>query len=374
MSQYNFDNLDAAGREALRQEWRRVLESDPRFVKLTAGYKASSVSSWLDYFTEEKLRWLERLERNEKYYEDAQITWLNQASLHMEVILQKKLFDMQCRWRADQVKLKEVGICFDFELWEKDVLNCPFIEPVTGADIELYQQYLKYEDAEPNFYYAKGCLQLWQDYDEVKKLLADPDGEVNLPPWYQYHNQFTGAGMLLHTLPDTRGLKEEYYRQYARDAYRQAQQPDAENQAPTDDRPLLFFFRNEAFLDEVLASGPEQVRRARKLYNWSVQYVDEQDDIMYMTNELLRAEEPVPVEAHANWYEALKETSRKYRCRMIAEALPHALEQYQINIQMGIGFPRNEKEIENWMRIRSVWMESLMKGRQLLGEPEDTDF
>jgi hypothetical protein len=46
--------------------------------------------------------------------EDDSIKWIGLASKYLEIIQQKKLFDIQCLWRAEKLELKEISICYQF--------------------------------------------------------------------------------------------------------------------------------------------------------------------------------------------------------------------------------------------------------------------
>ncbi len=60
------------------------------------------------------------------------IKWVSKVSDHLQYIQQKKLFDAQCLWRAEQLDIPDIQICYDFMIWEKDILNCPFIDVLLG--------------------------------------------------------------------------------------------------------------------------------------------------------------------------------------------------------------------------------------------------
>ena len=52
------------------------------------------------------------------------------AEEHIWRIQQRKLFDLQCRWRAEEIKLDGVELTVDFRIWEKKIDECPFITPI----------------------------------------------------------------------------------------------------------------------------------------------------------------------------------------------------------------------------------------------------
>ena len=49
-----------------------------------------------------------------------------------------------------------------------------------------------------------------------------------------------------------------------------------------------------------------------------------------------------------------------------------ALEQYQMKIQMGIAFSAEGKSSHK--PVRDIWLQNILNGRRLNGEPEDLNF
>lgn len=363
-------------RDEQKKLWRAELENMPFFKDAVKEYNEHSVASWLDNYTGKKYEWLNLKDMNEENYEYQQMRWLDEAGQHLEIIQQKKLFDLQCEWRAERIQIPGVEICFDFTMWEHDILNCPFIEPVSEQDIALYLRYLEYPGAEPLYRNATEMLQAWQDYDDMKEEHTNNDDDWNgydLPAWYAYHNQFAGTGNLL-LLPDIRGEKERHYCDPVFTARNEkADAAAAAAGAPRDSRPLLFL-SDDDFFNQVLAHEDSEVRKARELYEWRSRCANEASDILEMTEELLQSEQPIAIDAHSNWYDALRAAYRTYQCQQLAEALPAAFEQYQMNIQMGIGFPASEKDTDFYQSLRTTWMENILEGRRMMGEEESLDF
>lgn len=371
MAGKNKKNLLSGNEEEQKQQWRSDIQQQDFFKKLSKTYAAASVESWLQHYVDGKYRWLKRLERNEERYEYMQSRWLDSAHDHLEAIQQKKLFDLQCRWRAEQVQLPGIEICYDFELWESNVFNCTFLDPITTEEVDFYTQYLLHPDAQPGYHEAKANLFHWQDYNG----LQDARGRnYAIPEWYEYHNQFTGAGSLL-SLPDIRGMKERKYQLLAIQSRIDASNAAAVAEDSTGDtKPWMFISAEDEALEQVLDYDGLLVRRARKLYNWQLSRVENEEPAMDMLRDLMEAEEPVPVEAHDNCYTALKKAHRRYQCRMIAAALPQAYEQYIINIQMGIGFSICDLTMSKLQSSRDMWLTELLTGRRVAGEPENLDF
>ena len=94
-----------------------------------------------------------------------------------------------------------------------------------------------------------------------------------------------------------------------------------------------------------------------------------QEDIEF----LLKADEPIAISGHHDWKEAVHKTAEQYRLRKIAEYLPAAFEQYELNLSMGI-LPSNKVARENYDSIRKIWADYILNGREINGEPRDFNF
>ena len=161
---------------------------------------------FLDEYAGEKIRWLEYGEQQKEKLEDEDLQFYHTAFNKLEEIQQKKLFDVQCQWRAEKLVIPEIKISFDFGYWEKNILNCPFIEPITENEIDLYNQYMLSNNYENHIDWFLS----WQNYEQIKLAYVSENENANFPEWYDFHNGRTGSSVFM-LLPDIRGEKEEFY-------------------------------------------------------------------------------------------------------------------------------------------------------------------
>ena len=89
------------------------------------------------------------------------IEWVEAATKHLKVIQQKKLFDKQCLWRAEKIKIDGLQLCCEFLLWENNILNCPFIDPVSEEDLSDYIFFLQER--------ANSYIDLYDGWQEYEK-------------------------------------------------------------------------------------------------------------------------------------------------------------------------------------------------------------
>jgi hypothetical protein len=352
----------------LKIQWRKELEQNEAVQNYFKGYQASSVKTFIDEYLNKKYFWFRFGDVYKQLSDDHKSQWIELAHDHLEIILQKKLFDLQCLWRAEQIELKGVEICFDFVIWQNDIFNCPFLEPITQDDIEMYQQYLLQEEMELIEYYAG---EEWQDYEERKAGYLNPDGDyLEMPDWYEFHNLRTGNTKLL-LLPDTRGDKEKLYSDlYFKNKEEQEAKQEQPPSKPKDNRISLSGYDEETVTFFVKTFESKDIQNKRNHYN---EYNDVRDNMYYedLVRELIEAKENIPIKAHYDFREALVLAYNEYRCKKVAEHLPLALEQYQFNIKMGFSVGGEDLF---YTGLRENYVQRLIEGRVLNGEAPNLDF
>lgn len=306
------------------------------------------------------------------------------AAEHLWEIQQKKLFDLQCQWRADQVQLPGCRHTRDFEAWARYVDFCPWLSPVTAAELAVYMAYLQSGTFEP---IAAGQ---WQSYTDFK-LSLDPihhaEAEEKLPAWYAFHNEHTGAGELLD-LPDLRGMKEERYVELWRIANQEKQAAaEAAGTAPSH-LPWVpscsGFGQIAPFLDlfEPAAEVPRlhRWRRAVEVEEARSSWELEQAEFWYECY-LQPAAEAWPIKANADWRVALREAGIAYWCHQVAEVLVEVWQEQEQNRALGLpvtppALSKYRKPFEqiDWADEEEWYTKAILRGRELAGEPRNFDF
>jgi hypothetical protein len=358
------NQMSDAERKAL---WLQEIGANKDIQEFLLQYKSDSVERFLDHYYNSRCQWLDHGPYYLEKYEEQDIRWISLASRYLPVILQKKLFDVQCLWRAEQLEISEVELCCEFLEWEDDILNCPFVEPVTIDDVGLFQEFLlqRLEDDDENFNLR------WQDWNEITKSYRDHSDRINFPEWYEFYNIRRGTDSLM-LLPNIRGQKEEFYMALARE-HRKKQEELKQGQNPDvfDSRQYIYAFGEDLDLF-VKRFECAEVQKLYNVYQFVLGKRHKKEDLDYDLNILLEAEEVIPMEANANWKTALVTAARRYARRKTAEALPQAWEQYRINVDLGISFRMSKYAEKGW--LKEMTKEWILKGRVLNGEPEDLNF
>ncbi|MGK4568253.1 hypothetical protein [Flavobacterium sp. 3HN19-14] len=197
---------------------------------------------------------------------------------------------------GQQITLKDIVISYDFKVWGADILNCSFIESITEAEVEMYQEFLLKSDTTPDYnkYYE------WQNYSDIK----DADNEhCDIPEWYEYHNLRTGKNSLL-LLPNIRGDKEEFYMKLSRDENMKNCPPEDPNR---DMRPFMKNIYEEDFLKFFVTTFDDT--DARKWYqNYSSGKSSISDERMHyeeLVSSMVQETENIPIAAHQDFRQAL---------------------------------------------------------------------
>jgi hypothetical protein len=353
----------------LKIKWRNELESNPAVVDYFKSYYGNAMQGFLDNYLNTKYLYYTYGEKYKEILERKRDNWINEAHKQLEYILQKKLFDIQCLWRAEQIVIDGVKISYDFKMWENDILNCQFLEPITKADIEMYQAFLTNSDLNPNNLDSFE----WQDYDEIKTCYNsnNDDEDYFMPEWYEYHNTRTGNSSLL-ILSDIRGEKENFYIQLHHDTENKKEAQDKVFPViEIDKRPFLSSFDKETIKFFVNTFEDNESQKKYKYYAEGVKNYDD-FDFQFILDSILDSDDFIPVESHYDIKQAISIAYNKYYLGKIAEHLPMAHEQYLFNKKMGFKF---ETEKENfYLRLRDDMIRLILKGRVLNGEENNLNF
>ena len=350
----------------------------------------------VEFYAWQKARWLVDQEKVEWCLDYTSSADLLAAQKCLGNIQQKKLFDKQCQWRAETFHHPSIEITSDFLYWEYDILNCPFIDPITEEDVALYIEFLtQYLGEDLTF------LGHWQDYnsynsshvtvaksmskqmdDEEENDDDDDDEEEEegslMPPWYQFVNEHRGDGHYL-LLPDLRQEKEWKYSRIGHEEERRIYVEKMKSLPSPDTRPHLFLHGKELmekFINDV-EEEPEGVLKAYKVHQ---QFYDSPEkEGMYWAKEaweeLDDCYESFPIAAGiTDWKEALIATAQQWKNTKITRNLPFFYQDYLFRNATGIRNVTDEEALMTYKKMIDGFKESILLGRELSGEPRDFNF
>ncbi|MBC7523351.1 MAG: hypothetical protein H7239_02790 [Flavobacterium sp.] len=359
------DKIDSINeRKVLLLQWRNELDENEAVNPFFEPYREGAKKNFLDAYIHSKYGWHKYGDMYQKIHEARRELWIDEGHKQLEAILQKKLFDLQCLWRAEQLTFKEIEICYDFEIWENDVFNCPFLDLITEEEIDLYHDFLMQDALDRNDIEFDN----WQNYDEIKEGNQNIEESYLMPEWYDYHNSRTGKGVLL-LMGDIRGEKEDFYMNLVHEKERKEK---PEQYVASEPRPYFNYLDDEVIKFFVTTFEDETAQK--NYHQHSKLYLGSDNDAMRyyeLLEELNGLHDLVPVPSHYDFREALEKGYNRYYLNKIAEHLPIAYEQYLFHKKMGLSFESKKDEM---IDVRVFLTKRILKGRELNGEERNFNF
>jgi hypothetical protein len=319
-------------------------------------YDNRDVESWMRPYAERKASVLLDFNSTRDQIEYHDSLFKSYAEDSIWEIQQKKLFDLQCRWRAEEIKIPGIECTWDFHFWSDNIEHCPFLEPITKLEVDQYIDFLKATDEAIDY-------NEFQNYSEFKENYENNNEGTELPEWYQYHNMLTGNQRLL-ALPDIRGAKEEYYK----DIWHK----DAEAKRTDSSPPNNFPFYDDDLCESLF--NAIETNEFKKMHGEFYKMKDvieskEIGDTYYFLSQLY---EDVPVEASSDWRTALLNAETRYVNKKTAQEMTSVFEEYQMKLSLSISTGTTEGGQNR--NLYDDCKRPILNGRKLNGEPEDFNF
>jgi hypothetical protein len=361
--------------DQLEQTFYEEIKDNEKTAKFLANYYGSNNDSFLKGYARKKAELIKHLTYHQSIfyqYETDELEYQKKADIALDLILQKKLFNLQLQWRAGKIELPDVEVCFDFVYWGRMVRNCPFIPEITENEVQLVKDYLLSLD-DPDVREINDHT-VGQDYEEIMEI--DEYGDrSNMPEWYEFYDSRMGTSMLL-LLPDNRGKREDFYHDLLREEYKRTHPESNKPAAPVDNRPMLSSY-NHDIVD--FARYIETDPYILELFRYHEFELEEQDrkpdqwnlDAAIAT--LLSADRPIRFNPTKNWDEAIFLASYQYVNRRIVEAIDLAYAQYLMYRDLGIVESGKEDKHEIkpfYNEIRQKIREDMKRAKLLNGEME----
>jgi hypothetical protein len=368
--------VDEAEREAVaRMEIEYELRNDPKYKKFFAKYAPNDIEEFVKAYARRKVNWVNWGKYYYEHNEDHQLRFYNMAQTCLWQIQQKKLFNLQCQWRAEKIKIPGVTCTMDFHYWEYNIKQCSFLPPITQWEFDMYMEYFQSDDAEIEPSETDYDFE-WQDYmrftEEYNNPSKEDDEDLVLPLWYQFYDNRMGTASLMK-LDDVRGEKEgKYIKLYY----------DHLNKTIPEERSDVRIRSGEEYLSAynpvlvekfVRAYEDKQVLRYYLSYEKShkpMEFVDELAEMAF--KELRDISDLVSIKSNRDWREAIIDAWEEYRRIQILKLLPLVFEDYQQKQTLGISHESEPNpEIEDEV---NEWKNAVIKGREMDGATPDFNF
>lgn len=372
-------------------EIKQDLLTNPRYAALFAPYHPEAVARFAANYASKKFDWQWQGPKAEFDQTEALSQASEAAYSRLWDIQRKKLFDLQCRWRAGQLTRPGLDCTFDFNIYDATIENCPVLDAITPDELAMYCDFVRQatdfdDDVLDAYRTCDGCEPRdWQDYDGLRQHAQEEDANLpddqrqadDPPAWYEFHTGRTGLGHLLR-LPDLRGPREKPYIQayYAGRQAESAARPTPP--PPADARPTYLTTAQEEALEHALLHQFETPKLRRQHAAYLTQQAQEAADAQVEADfDYLKALGPdaaVSLEAAPDWRTALRRAVVETRRQLLLTHLPQVFEAYQLRQAQGISHPQAREPQWRDKSWGQHMRESLLDGRALLGQPRDFNF
>lgn len=378
MSQFVQEKFDLEFKaEILRQQTEDNLRNNPAYKEFFSQFNQSSVESFIRGYARRKALYSLRGEEFMEQEEANHFRYKVIAEEGLWAIQQKKLFNLQCQWRAEQIQLRGIDHSTQFLMLSANIQHCQFLTPVNSSELELYMNYLCSDTARLNAHFDN-----WQDYEGFKAEYQsgnipsiDDTVENQLPAWYQYYDEHMNTATLLD-LPDIRGEKENRYRSISRQ--RQLEQmKQSSTQRIIDDRPFLSIYDSELVESFVRKFEDRQTLRYCKAIEGFQKKLDESLEVDAAIEILKNAGKKIRIQSTDDWKEGVVAAANRFELEQVATLMPMVFQEYMFRRENGINFPHSyldRKREEYAVQLCDKAKHQIMEGRRILGEPENFRF
>lgn len=363
--------------EIIRQKTEDDLRTNPVYQEFFAQFNPTSVEQFIRSYARRKAFYLTRGVEYINQQEKNSLRYNMIAEDCLWSIQQKKLFNLQCQWRAEQIRLKGIEHSTQFQFLSANIQHCPYITPVSKAEIELYIRFIKSGLASLSLSYDN-----WQDYEAFKAeyqsgtiTAVDDDVESHMPTWYRFYDEYMGTGSLLD-LPDIRGEKENRYRSVARQRkLEQIKMTCRPNKV--DERPYLSIYDTDLVKSFVRRFEDRKTQKYCHAVESFQQILDDNIELEDALDTLKQAQAAIPVKSCQDWKLAVTEAARQYELLQVASILPFVHQEYSIRVENGVNFPQSlidKKREEYAFHLCETARKQIIEGRGILGEPANLKF
>jgi hypothetical protein len=359
-------------------QFKEELKTLPQYLGYFKGVRPDCIEAFIKSYTSHKVYLLKRVEEYIPYkIETKEMRYQQRTERTFRIILQKKLFNIQCLWRAEKIEIPEIRLCADFYYWEDHVEDCPFLEPVTEQEIEVMKMFLRSDNYSDS---TQHWLCRWQDYEDMHTV--DEEGFLfYLPEWYDFYDIYMGTTYLMK-LPNIRGDKESFYRKLTIQAYKDEQLKNKKDTPVLPPTIALSYLhaRYEDFTRFMHVCENEYVKTLNKEFNKAREAnrrTEEDEEVDEAIRLLEEAEQPVYMPGGLEWKEAIIKCGRQYINTIIADELDVVFESYQMLQDLKMTKSYDEKtllEAYHQVKLINMMEEDILGGRELNGEPRDFNF
>lgn len=354
----NPDPVRRARYEEIVKDTIRELYGNARYWDFFKSFNEESVHDFITEYASKKAWYLLNGDRMLSKKEREQFKFRDLAEKCFWEIQQKKLFNMQAEWRAGLIDIEGIEVTRDFYCWEKSITTCPFLEPVTSAELSLYMDYL-----ESGTYIEKSWFYSWQDYESYNHINGGPDAT---PAWFKYYDSKIGTDYLL-MLPDKKGDEEKKYLKSWRNVNKDPNiESINEEEILTGSGPHLYvnYETLDFFINTFENKNLLGYFKASEIKPQDATIEAELQDAFRILN---RANETVSLPPDADWRQAVIRGAIQYKIKRILANLPFVFDEYLFRLKTGISLNETEDDsvYQECLAFTSVYRQQVKEGKRI---------
>jgi len=343
----------------IRVATEEALRTDANYAAFFSTYQQESVETFIPAYAKKKAELMTDGKECSMYDAYRLLYDEENAHGHLWEIQQRKLFELQCRWRAGLIDLPEVRQTYDFEYWGALIERCPFLPPITQDEYERYMQYLHSDAYEQHLVWHNP----WQRYD-VLVVNSEEGVEILYPAWYEYCDSLMGAAW--KQLPDIRGEEERPFRYAARRARADTGTPAQNNK---DDRPWISANDPKTIETFIRAFESAELIRYYQAVQRAQQRKEADEDIDHVIRHLQKFDEPLPIAEAGDWRKAIFDLAAAMERKVLVRGCERAYDEYvrrqAMNLPQELSLDDDAQQHEEHDR-ELMWQE-LQDGKRILG-------
>ncbi len=320
--------------EEKRAAYREELRKNEAVWKHFADYDEEDVEKLIDDYALDKAMLKVQGNYTRHHHEGVLREWTGRSWFGLCEIQHKKLFDMQCLWRAGEIgELPGIRWTCDFEHLPCPILDYEAVPDITPEEVADYLSFLKTPNGQATFHYDLG---IYQSYATIKTAHFEDKG--SMPEYYEYHNVMTGNSGLL-SLPDVRTPEEMRLLDLVAKHNKKTDELARGKQAPAQPAPQKKWlnYRSDEVKIELAGLLGERDMAAfiKDLAKWMKEKPEWETN--WAMNYLSWCHpEDVPIPAALRWQDALEKAVLQHITLHVQEILPGIYEEYQLKKKLGV--------------------------------------
>lgn len=361
---------NARNLEKKTETFKKQVRATNYIRELSEKYDSREIDQLVDTIVRKKVNLLGNAEYLSQEWDEFHLQYVEYAHRLLELILRKKLFNLELQWRAEEITLPGVEITRDFQYWAADISNCPFLDPITDREVEVLKMFMQSN----NFEIKDWSWDTGLDYDFEAFMRKNPEGDRDqLPEFYEYYDGLMGTFYLLNK-QDYREEKEaRYIRLLGHDRQKKHEKRVKKVEAGLVAARLPYFNPHGADGNSILKqTEPEdfqELLEAMDLRNLDGFF--NRSSLQEMVDYFRRnRDQDIRLPGWLQWDEAMEKVYNQHRNERALEVLDLALEEYRMKAEMGLF---NTREVEK-KKKKCIIRQFIRKGRKLAGEAGDFDF